>query len=75
MELHLENKKKLLLVIKKEKVTRYSKRTIFRREKNVLFRGWYKGVSYKDDQCFWNTFSESKRVETLKQFQVNFVGK
>lgn len=74
MELHLEDKKKLL-VIKKEEVTRYGKRIIFRREKNVLFRGWYKGVTYKDDQCFRNTFSECKRVKTLTQFPVNFVGK
>lgn len=51
IELHLEDKKKLL-VIKKEEVTRYGKRIIFRRGKNVLFRGWYKGVTYKDDQCF-----------------------
>ena len=51
IELHLEDKKKLL-VIKKEKVTRYGKRIIFRRGKNFLFRGWYKGVTYKDDQCF-----------------------
>lgn len=72
MELHLEDKKKLL-VIKKEEVTRYGKRIIFRRGKNFLFRRWYKGVTYKDDQCFWNT--EWKRVETRTQFQVNFVGK
>lgn len=74
IELHLEDKKKLL-VTKKEEVTRYGKRIIFRRGKIVLFRGWYKGVTYKDDQCFWNTSSECKRVETLTQFQVNFVGK